>query len=565
MTRRVAALLALAVVTGPLLADEPRVTSPRPDSVSITIYRDLLALVTETRTVDLPAEAVTLEFQGVVDSLIPQSAVLTGADRSVAESNYDFDRLTPDKLLEKSIGRTVWLTRTSRATGKVTQVEATLVSANDQGVVFRTADGNEALHCSGIPEQMTFSQIPGELRSEPTLSVKLAAGTPGKRQVRVSYIAKGFAWNADYVAHLRDQRMDLEGWLTLENLSGSSFHEAEVQVVAGRLNLLDADDQRGSSPYGESRIYETDESVENQRQWALERMREENAGEDDTVQHFAGCYPQGPGNYATPDETRFFRRSAMGVVDAIPANSEELDEIAVTGSRQSMAARENLADYQMYRLPQRTDLDARQTKQVAFLSKPDVKVDRFYGVRLAGDESDINELEEGVPAIVKIGWRNLAADGLGEPLPGGIARFLEAGDRGDVFIGDARLRDSPVGVPVELGIGRSNDLDLRILNVDQAELSLDSIDPGAKDIAIALLTHRAYIPLSLRIVNAKPRPVTFELRQGRLEEFEDLRVKNASLRPQRKAGDYLWRLTVPANGEALLSYEVGGKVPDFDD
>jgi hypothetical protein len=59
--------------------------------------------------------------------------------------------------------------------------------------------------------------------------------------------------------------------------------------------------------------------------------------------------------------------------------------------------------------------------------------------------------------------------------------------------------------------------------------------------------------------------VTFELRQGRLEEFADLRVKNASLRPQRKAGDYLWRLTVPAHGEALLSYEVGGKVPDFDD
>ena len=85
------------------------------------------------------------------------------------------------------------------------------------------------------------------------------------------------------------------------------------------------------------------------------------------------------------------------------------------------------------------------------------------------------------------------------------------------------------------------------------------------DLAIALLTRRVYLPLDLRIVNAKPHPVVFELRQGQLYEFADLRVKNASLKPQRKAGDYAWRLTVPAHGEATLHYEVGGKVQDYDD
>jgi hypothetical protein len=337
-------------------------------------------------------------------------------------------------------------------------------------------------------------------------------------------------------------------------------------VVAGRLNLLDADAQRGSSPYGDSRTFSTDESVDSQREWALERLREENDGEY-AVQHFAGCYPQGPGNYATPDTSRRsgrLLREAMQAIDSV-ASGAELDEIITTGSRQSMAARESLADYQMYRLPARTDLDAHQTKQVAFLAKTDVKIDRFYGVRLAADESDISELEDGVPAIVKIAWRNVATDGLGEPLPGGIARFFEHGEHGEVFTGDARLHDSPVGTPIELGIGRSNDLDLEILNVEQADVSLDSIDAGAKELVLALLTRRAYIPLSLRIVNAKPRPVTFELRQGPLQDFGDLRVKNASLRPQRKAGDYAWRLTVPANGEALLSYEVGGTVGFFGD
>ena len=152
MSRRMIALLALTA-TSAAFAGPARVLSPRPDSVSITIYRDLVALVTETRTVDLPAESVTLELHGVVDSLIPQSAVLADPGRAVIESDYDFDRLTPDNLLAKSIGKTMTLVRTNRATGRVTQVEATLVSANDQGVVFRTVEGNEALHCSGLPER----------------------------------------------------------------------------------------------------------------------------------------------------------------------------------------------------------------------------------------------------------------------------------------------------------------------------------------------------------------------------------------------------------------------------
>ncbi len=131
----------------------------------MTIYRDLFALVTETRTVDLPAEPVTLVFDGVVETLIPQSAVVADTGRTTRESNYDFDRLTPARILEKSIGRKVMLTRTNPASGKVRQVEATLVSANRNGVIFQTTDGAEALHCSGLPEQLSFEEVPGDLQA----------------------------------------------------------------------------------------------------------------------------------------------------------------------------------------------------------------------------------------------------------------------------------------------------------------------------------------------------------------------------------------------------------------
>jgi hypothetical protein len=80
------------------------VYSARPDTVAVTIYREDLALITETRTVSLPAGPVTVVVQGVVESLLPQSVVITGAERPLAESNFDFDRLTPLSLLEGSVG-----------------------------------------------------------------------------------------------------------------------------------------------------------------------------------------------------------------------------------------------------------------------------------------------------------------------------------------------------------------------------------------------------------------------------------------------------------------------------
>jgi hypothetical protein len=57
--------------------------------VSVTIYRDNLALVTETRSVELPAGPVTLVLEDVADTLLPQSAVLGAMGRPIAESDYD--------------------------------------------------------------------------------------------------------------------------------------------------------------------------------------------------------------------------------------------------------------------------------------------------------------------------------------------------------------------------------------------------------------------------------------------------------------------------------------------
>ena len=79
--------------------------SPQADGVSVTIYRDLFALITETRTVDLPEGPVTLSFEGVVETLLPESAVVAELGRALEERNFDYDALSPNSLLANPSAR----------------------------------------------------------------------------------------------------------------------------------------------------------------------------------------------------------------------------------------------------------------------------------------------------------------------------------------------------------------------------------------------------------------------------------------------------------------------------
>src|SRR4029453_16892984 len=103
-----------------------------------------------------------------------------------------------------------------------------------------------------------------------------AAGTPGRREVRVSYIAHGFAWRADYVGQLAESgsSMDLLGWISLHNFTNATFRDAQVQVIAGRLNLLDAEEHRGTGVLGDAN-YGIDDQLDYARDERITEMREE--------------------------------------------------------------------------------------------------------------------------------------------------------------------------------------------------------------------------------------------------------------------------------------------------
>jgi len=66
------------------------------------------------------------------------------------------------------------------------------------------------------------------------------------QQIEASYLASNLSWNADYVLTVArdDKNADLDGWVTVVNNSGTAFHNARLQLVAGELNRVANDTGR---------------------------------------------------------------------------------------------------------------------------------------------------------------------------------------------------------------------------------------------------------------------------------------------------------------------------------
>ncbi|MBI5786672.1 MAG: DUF4139 domain-containing protein [Rhodocyclales bacterium] len=243
MGARASALLlgVLPWLTFPAIADERISGADSRSEVAVAIYNDSLALIKETRRLDLARGVNDIALRDVSAKMRPETAslrALTGAPLRLIEQNFDFDLLTPQKLLEKYVGQSVGVIRTNPATGAETRETAQVLATNN-GVVLKFADRIE----TGVPGRLTFPGVPANLRDRPTLVVKLESAAAGSQTAELSYLSGGLSWQADYVAELGadETKLDLAGWVTLTNRSGTAFDNARLQLVAGDVNRVQQD------------------------------------------------------------------------------------------------------------------------------------------------------------------------------------------------------------------------------------------------------------------------------------------------------------------------------------
>lgn len=540
--RSLTLVLALSLAA-PLVAQAQDVKASAPTDLSVTVYRDPyrssggfnlnnlngFAFITETRRVTIPAGEHRLRFEGVADGIEAVSAIVTGLPSGVIEKNRDAALLSPSALVDAAADRDgrVMLARFNPATGVTTRVEGKVRSGAD-GVVFETADGIEALRCSGLPETFSFDSTTTGLSAKPTLSVLTRTDKPIEAVVQLSYLARGFDWSADYTANMATtgKKLDLGAWLTLANGNGVSFTDARVQVVAGRLNRTSG---------------------------VIEPI-------DIGQPVFARCWPQGSTS-DTPDPIYIERafplgfdpysaRYAAGMPLPAPPPAAVAPEMArdIVVTAQKRAEQEDLGDLKLYRIPDRTTVASRQSKQVRLLDQAGVPIQRIHEV-----EYSANDQVEPAPMTIILRTTNDKKNKLGLPLPSGRVAVFETAGAGAsarrLLAGETNLRD--------LAINEETELRFEGGAAVQARQTYESADltPGK---ALPFVPGKARRAGKLdqisriEITNAQPYAVQVE---ARVYLYDGQEIVKADHPVAQKNGSPIFRLTVPANSNATIRYQ----------
>lgn len=535
-------VLVAALAAAPVRAsDIPVVASPKPDHVAISLYRDPnrdtdsplpapdaeeplggFALIRETRIVDLPPGPVTVRFEGVSSSILPESALLRGGGKP-REKNYDRRLLSQRGLLDALTGQQVMLRTTDPATGKAS-VERVRIRSGPEDLFVERKGGFEAVQCSGLSETLLYDAVPAGLNPVPTLSMTLGDQPGGRTKLELTYLANNFDWQSNYVGQIGDDAttVDLFAWLTVASGDSTSFVGADMAVIAGRIAFF------AQAPLSEDE--EPWEAEERQR-----REAEDDPWNPDNIDVWFSCWPRGSsgsGGYYprlfTPD------RLPEGAIEYAGGyeigfygggGGDEESEIVVTGSR--IAPREDIGDYKLYRVPQPTTLGAQSRKQIAFLEKAGVAAEMLHVFAVSGDNFD-----NYVDPVLRID--NKKGGSLAEPMPGGQVALFQRRFGEPMLAAETNVKDKAVG---EL-------IDLQLPDQDESDVDADQEELGSGD-------DWTRYRITLENFGEVAEPVEISFANDR-----DYVVDKISKPVKTRDGKHIWSVTVPPEGKRTIEYRV---------
>ena len=527
-----------------------RIVSPQADNTALTIYPKNLALITESRMIDLPVGKNTIVFEGVNDRMIPASVLLRQFEGLTIERNFDAELLSKANLFERSIGQTVTLTRTDKASGIVRQVRAKIVSANN-GVVFDIGGKLESYQCSGLSENTMFDNIPDGLNNKPELSIDVDTTTAGPRELVISYLADGFSWAADYRLDLTSEtRAKFNAWLTFKNETAQTFKNTPTSVVAGSLN----------------------------RSW---QTRSPDKQHKNLV---ANCWPRRSSlapislyDQVIVTGTRL-RGSVLQEASSelvTLADGTTVERLIPMVSKPFSAAppappeQEELSEYKLYRIPEPINVASYQTKQIRFLHEPEVEVEQVYTFEESW-RSLLNPEQPLRPAIMETRLDNAKDGKLGKPLPSGTYRVMARGKDGIVRItGIDTIENRAVDLPVKVKTSLSRNVQMQT-RITSKVVRITLGKPVWNEVSELDKVEHIF-------TNAHDIPVTIEFRATGHPQFQyesnnengihrggqilsgyngaPYKAINPSIKPDKDESTPTWTITVPANSTKILSYK----------
>ena len=228
-------LISLLILATPAFAAEP----------AITIYNQGFAVVRDSLPIDLKAGPNQITFTGVTAKLEPDSVILRDVagkvQLQILEQSYRNDPVSEPMLLSFFEGQTLDFIR--REANKPDQtISAKIIRS---GYVPGGAPVEPIVEIDGklqfsLPGQPIFPSLGEENILKPALAWQIKAPAAAKINAEVAYVTQGFSWQASYnlVAPEKGDLVDIVGWITMQNDSGSGFQNAKIKLMAGDVNKV---------------------------------------------------------------------------------------------------------------------------------------------------------------------------------------------------------------------------------------------------------------------------------------------------------------------------------------
>jgi hypothetical protein len=211
--------------------------------LELAVYNQDLALVKDRRSMDLAEGLNEVRFADVAAQIDPTSVHFRSlADPEgtvVLEQNYEYDIVGSAKLLQKYVDMEIAV-----VTEDGQEYVGTLLSGADD-VILQAADGQVTVLKLDRIKEFSFPALPEGLITRPTLVWLVQSAQGGSQEVEVTYLTGGVNWQANYIVALApdEQSLDLDGWVTLDNRSGTAYEDATLKLIAGDIHRAATDGQ----------------------------------------------------------------------------------------------------------------------------------------------------------------------------------------------------------------------------------------------------------------------------------------------------------------------------------
>lgn len=218
-------------------------------AMEVTVYNNNRGLVKDQRKIKLPKGLLKLRFVDIAANIEVSSIhfhSITSPDKlTILEQNCEYERIEPEKLLSKYIGKEVSIYRKNRLNEQMELTKAIFLHRSQEGTIYQC--GDEII--MGSPSQIIFPKVSETIATEPAITWLIDNQNPTMQTVETVYIARGLNWNADYriVLNQEDTKADIFAWADIENGSRLDYRDTTIKLVAGDVNHLSYyDDMEGA-------------------------------------------------------------------------------------------------------------------------------------------------------------------------------------------------------------------------------------------------------------------------------------------------------------------------------